>query len=288
MFGAKRSAVFTVIFPDNLKFVNDFVQSLNQQSCRQFDVIIANDGILNPKKYFKDLQFKFEIIDVNGSPAKIRELGIAYLEDTSFDFIVFSDSDDLLSPDRLDNCIRLLHDYPIVCNDLDLVDQDGELLVSNYWSTRLDDEFTFNSEFIKDKNILGLGNTAVRRSILKDLPSVPSRLHAPDWFIFSHLIQGREAVFSTKGKTLYRQHHENSIGLHSITSDRLFQIIKVKKQHFEVLIGAGLPLMNELEQLLLLENILNNESVEILKERLNLLNEKGLNYFWWEETNYLV
>lgn len=40
--------------------------------------------------------------------------------------------------------------YALVCNDLDLIDIDGELIKTGYWSDRLSNSFIFDYNFIKN------------------------------------------------------------------------------------------------------------------------------------------
>ena len=72
----------SVIFPNNLVYFNDFLDSLNRQTFKEFSLILFNDGceIEILKKYLNHFNIKFNIINVNSiSPVQIRNLMINYV-----------------------------------------------------------------------------------------------------------------------------------------------------------------------------------------------------------------
>jgi hypothetical protein len=98
----KKICVFSVIFPANLIYFNDFLESINDQDCKDFDIVLFNDGVQNLEAYtekFKSLEFK--IYPVSGTPAKIREQAIELLANSTYEKIIFSDTDDYFSSNRI-------------------------------------------------------------------------------------------------------------------------------------------------------------------------------------------
>ena len=68
-------------------------------------------------------------------------------------------------------------------------------------------------EFIKDKNIFGMSNTAIK---LKNISKVifDDNIIPIDWFFFRAILkQGLKALFTNETETFYRQHKNNTVGL---------------------------------------------------------------------------
>ena len=73
-----------------------------------------------------------------------------------------------------------------------------------------------NHDYIKNKNIFGLSNTALKINILSKV-TFDKDLVAVDWYLYKMLLKnGSNAVFSNKAITYYRQHKNNTVGLQVI------------------------------------------------------------------------
>jgi len=280
-----NNALFCVIFPSNLKFIGEFIDSINNQTTQDFDVFFVNDGVdeLVLSYYLKYLErsFKIHTIECCRSFAKIREVGIKEVLALGYENIIFADTDDLMSEDRVKISVEALEMNSIVFNDLDLMDVNKNVISRKIWSDRLSN-VEVTSNFLLDKNVLGLGNTAIKTDLLKNL-TIPDDIMATDWFIFFNIIKDKRAKFIDDAETYYRQHDSNCIGIGKVTEERLKHIINVKKIHYkyipEKILGSNL---RELEQI---ERKITNP--EYMQSSLIKLNDKNIEYFWWEETNFL-
>ena len=72
-------AVFSVIFQANLKYLDEFINSLNNQNNQCFELFLMNDGV-SPSVLQEAFQFAtFPVIfyEINDklTPAQIREVG---------------------------------------------------------------------------------------------------------------------------------------------------------------------------------------------------------------------
>ena len=97
-------------------------------------------------------------------------------------------------------------------NDLSLFNKNG-LFKENYISHRINNLDIIDVDFIKDKNIFGMSNTAIK---LKNLSKVffDDKIVSVDWFFFKRLLEnGFKAIFTNEIITYYRQHQKNTIGL---------------------------------------------------------------------------
>lgn len=184
-----------------------------QQTYKDFDIVVINDGYRNFEKIISKYS-NLNIIELpyENSIAKNREYGINWCIDNSYDILIFGDSDDYFSLNRIAKSIDLLSTCDIVVNDLTLFDEQG-ILITNYISHRVQNNTQISFNFIKEKNIFGLSNTAVNVSILNRV-QFNEELIAVDWFLYKNLLEiGLKAIFTNEIKTFYRQHLSNTIGL---------------------------------------------------------------------------
>ena len=206
----------TTIFPMKEKFLLDFFDSLSRQTYDKFDVVVVNDGYDN----FSDVKNKYQNLSIielpySGTPSKNREYGINYCIDNKYDILIFGDSDDYFSDNRIAKSINLLSNHDIVVNDLTTFDKTG-ILYDKYISNRVENNLIINYSFIKDKNIFGLTNTAINLNILDKVKFADS-LVAVDWFMFQELVKlGHKAIFTNEIISYYRQHFDNIIGLRPV------------------------------------------------------------------------
>ena len=209
----KTVAFLTTIFPMKEQFLIDFFDSLSRQTYDKFDVIVVNDGYDN----FYDVKMKYQNLSIielpySDTPAKNREYGINYCIDNKFDILIFGDSDDYFSNNRITKSVKLLSDHEIVVNDLTTFDKTG-IIQHKYISNRVKNNSIINYSFIKDKNIFGMTNTAINLNIL-DKVKFDDSLVAVDWFMFKDLLKlGHKAIFTNEIISYYRQYSDNTIGL---------------------------------------------------------------------------
>ena len=89
-------------------FLIDFFDSLTRQTCNNFDVVVVNDGYSN----FDKLKSKYSMLNIleleySNTPAKNREYGINYCINNKYDVLVFGDSDDYFSDNRVEFSLKI-------------------------------------------------------------------------------------------------------------------------------------------------------------------------------------
>jgi len=209
----RNVAFLTTIFPMKGQFLIDFFDSLSKQTYDNFDVVVVNDGYDN----FYDVKIKYQNLSIielpySGTPAKNREYGINYCIECKYDILIFGDSDDYFSNNRVELSLNILNSNDIVVNDVSLFDDRG-VYETMYISNRLSDNSKVNYSYIKNKNIFGLSNTALKINILSKV-SFDKDLVAVDWYLYKGLLKnGCKAIFTNKAITYYRQYAFNTIGL---------------------------------------------------------------------------
>lgn len=285
------TVVFSVIFPSNLPYFNEFIKSLECQTITNFKLILINDGVADIDHYFTDSNLEYYIYVVNGlTPFEIRIFGMQILSDLKPEYIIFADTDDTLSCNRVELLVYNLKRYPFVCNDLDLVDSNGFLLEKAYWSNRLGSKYEFDIQFLKNKNIVGLGNSGMQFWPLKKMLSrVKNFKDGNDWFFFSSAEYDLNCLFISSCQTIYRQHSDNLVGRKNLELDSFINLIECKIKHYSRLKSIGFTAFDIDEQLNKIKKInylISNNSIEIQTE-LKHINSLNINYFWWEESNYL-
>lgn len=277
-----KLALVTYIYPKAIAFLDDFLKTINEQDYSDFDLLIFNDGVTNPHTYFSNLEKNYKIINIeDASISGIRYQSFTLLKNMKYDYFVFHDIDDLMTPNRI-GCLRIkLANHNIVCNDI-TIKSNGQIQEENIWSGRLSDNFEFDSDFLIEKNILGLGNSAIRRKVLEQTFFTDRSVIATDWFVFYQWLYFNDinALFTDQCATIYNQHDDNVAGItNRITYDKLKSGISVKKGHYRSLCQINPKLGSELERTLCLEKELYKYS------DINIQLDKFP--FWWEETKMI-
>jgi len=206
-------AFLTTIFPMEEQFLIDFFDSLSKQTYKNFDVIVVNDGYEDFDK-IKEKYCELNVVELPclKTPAKNREFGINFCKDEQYEVLIFGDSDDYFSDNRIELSLSALNNNDIVVNDVSLFDDSG-IYETMYMSNRLQDDSKISFEYIQDKNIFGLSNTAIKLDILEEVV-FDEDLVAVDWYLYKGLLKNRSnAVFINKAITYYRQYKDNTVGL---------------------------------------------------------------------------
>lgn len=276
-------AVGTVVFPQNLKYFEKFLSSLQQQTSKNFSVFIINDGCGDLADYVKGLE-NVTTENYSSDPFSNRLALIRLAVRSGCKKLIFGDSDDWFGQNRVEVLSKLLDKYDIVSTDMTLVDDNGGILKENYWKSRLKAS-TVSSDFLKDKNIFGFGNSAISLEFqINDFDGLFSS-PAPDWYFFSQLATGRRMYYTNETLVYYRQHPNNMIGLGRVTPERLLNIVNVKCRHYQACRAAGLEVEPYLSEMNALRVRFHNRSVlEVAARKLDNLKKT---FLWWEETNYL-
>ncbi|MBE0514842.1 glycosyltransferase [Sulfurimonas sp.] len=245
-----NTAFLTTIFPMNEQYLYDFFNSLENQTYKYFDVIVVNDGYKDFEKIKTAYNQTLNIIELHYSntPAKNREYGINYCIDNGYDILIFGDSDDYFEKNRVEKSLEFLKECDIVVNDLTLFDESG-VYEEKYLSHRLENLEVVDFEFIKDKNIFGLSNTAIKLKGMRKI-AIPDDLIAVDWYLFSMLlIEGKKAVFTNETISYYRQHQQNTVGLKKLDKASFEKGVEVKQKHYKDLNDKSNQFSLELKRL---------------------------------------
>ena len=274
-----KVAFLTTVFLENEQYLNDFFLSLQNQTYKKFDVIVVNDGFTD-FKYIKEIYSPtLNLIELQhqNTPAKNREFGINFCIDNNYDILIFGDSDDFFSNNRIETSISLLKVYDIIVNDLTIL-SDNKIDDIKYISNRIKNLQKINIDFIKNKNIFGFTNTAINLTKLKMDVSFEKDIIATDWYFYSKLlIDDLKSVFTCNAHTFYRQHTNSLIGLGKLSEKVIQTSIEVKLNHYKKL--------NWVEHFEVIKRIkLADRSKLIRAYMLNRLYKP----LWWEEIRLIA
>ena len=283
----------TTIFPASEMYLDDFFKSLENQTITNFDVLIINDGI----KDFENYRLKYSSLNLieiksNGSPAKNRQVGINKALDLNYKYLIFGDSDDYFSENRIEKSLKAIRNNDIVINELTLFNQDFSN--KNFFKNNLENDFLPFKDIFKS-NIFGFSNIALRAELLSQPIKFDDKLIAVDWyFITTLLLTGKPKVkFLENVQTFYRQHAENTIGMSTlVTKEKLSLGLKVKEIHYASVINYCNS-CNLKEYYTIFESkykeIKNLQIAlvdsEFFKKYIDIVNKNQKNIFtgWWSE-----
>lgn len=274
-----NTAFCSVIFPANLPYFTDYLDSLEKQTDIDFDVLIFNDGVENIENYFKNRSLKYSVISTQGSITNSRNQVFAYLKKSNYKNVIFGDTDDYFSENRVEESKMLLEIYDIVAHDLTLVSQDKKIISELFWKNRIELKQPISLNAIKKYNFLGLGNTAINIKILPDEIKFNSNLIAVDWYLFSVILQSKvNVIFSSEAHVFYRQHEANTVGRKALTYIDFKKGVDVKLNHYRTLASINSDYSDLAKQFEAFKSILTEDYFKSIQKNIKIKNP-----FWWEE-----
>lgn len=273
-----RVLAFTVIYPQAERYKYDFIDCLGKQTFKDFDVLVVNDGcdshILS--KNFEN--FHTIILDTNLSPSKNREVGIQYAYNNNYETLIFCDIDDWFLPKRFEISLKRLDKKDIVVNNLNIVGENREYLCERYFSYSINEDTVIDAAFLKNKNLLGLSNTAIKVQN-KCIVELPSGLSIGDWYYFAICAErGLSITYCDDALTDYRQHGNNLIGIDNFSIELFRKLIKLKIEHYDYLCKIYPSYESLLEESKELEHITNDVIISLIKKN----KEINAHPLWWE------
>ncbi len=283
-----EAVLVTVFYEQARMYIQDFLDSLNKQTCKNFDVLIANDRLNNAEEFSFPAKLNFEFIKTNSSISENRRCLIKQAIKRGYKYIIFSDCDDTFSVERVEVLSQLLKHNEIVVNDLNLIDDELNTIEDGYFSHRFKNSDLIDEKVIQSGNILGMSNTAVCSEILNDAPGlITGDSIAFDWYFWASLMfDNYKAYFTNDTRTNYRIHDENTAGLpQTLNAENVIKGISVKCQHYELMSEFGPVYANYFTEFLKLKKrVIDNNNLNIY---LNNLNDNKIDHpMWWE--NILV
>jgi hypothetical protein len=276
-----KTALYTTVYPAAKPYVLAWSDSLRQQSDQDFDLWIALDGINKneiPSPRAQDSIHWF-IAESGASVAQIRENVFREMI-PHYDAIIFTDSDDVLLPNRVVAAKRGLQNADVYGCAMQLIDTYGKNLGLEFNTNRTDWE-----ELLINQNIFGLSNTAYRTNMLSQCLDFPVDTVMVDWLMVMKALKAKATLtFDTTPHMLYRQYENNTARvLTPYTEVQILKATELVLDHYQKLIKLNVknPHLEERSSEVrhFFRNIADDTLLTGYTKALNAL--KPL-FLWWE------
>lgn len=286
-----KNIIVTTAYPAAELYIQEFAESLNEQTDSNFEIYLFNQQLENIDEYVSYFTAKVKIIDIPKQPSviKVKDFMYNYLKkEEGIATIIFADIDDYFDNRRVELVLKHLKKYDVVVNDLTLVDDSHNILEERILSKRFDSGYEVRFEDIADKNFIGLSNIGFKAEYIQDILPINDIL-VTDWWVSSSLLsKNRTCCFISDTVTYYRQYLDNWVGMkQKFSKGDIEYSIKVKKHHYKNLLKYITGEKHEL---------ITEKFDEVLKVEHKLLSEKNMNnyldkinklaktqkFLWWE------
>ncbi len=228
----------SVVYPGALEYAGDFLDSLNNQTDKDFSLLLINDGVKNDAitKIMDGYNNKYNIIsyEESFSPPELRINLLREAFKNNCDYLVLGDIDDYFAANRVEKIKRMF------CDDEHVGFLYNEILLTNENTCmpRMPEK-VISVDAIAEFNFLGLSNTAINMKGL-DLSFIDSltecKTYVFDWYLYSRLIlNGMNGRFLPGTFTYYRLHENNCAGIPSLTDEMVEKEVAVKINHYSLL-----------------------------------------------------
>lgn len=273
--------IFSVVYSKALPYLRDVRDSALAQTRKDFDVVLVNDSC--DKAQLEELfsPLNVTILEPDGGFSGNRTQGINYARNHGYKYILFCDADDSFTANRYERTVAEFEKSNadiLVCN-LNIADEQCQPFLKDYFSKEIPEDRWIDADFLKDKNIFGMSNTAIRLDALNEDIQIPET-PIVDWLLFTTLLlKGLNAKYIADSMVNYRQYSSNMIGItkYDVTSFR--RLTGLKLNHYKLLTEAGYkqyePLRQEVESL---QN-LSDEEIESIVNRELAIHQQPL---WWQ------
>ncbi|MBU4198419.1 MAG: glycosyltransferase [Kiritimatiellae bacterium] len=281
-------ALFSVIHPNALPYFNEFLNSLANQTHKDFTLFLVNDGVSNIEEIIHRFDFNIILKNIGGTPSAVRKAGIEWVLLQGADIIIFADTDDYFMDNRIEISQSILAQYDIVFNELMII---GKNIQQPF--PMLEHRFKEGAELsidnIKYSNCMGFSNTAINtKCVTKSFSQVPDDIIAFDWaFFLLCLHEGTKAVFTKQTATYYRQYENNIASPQSFTEDQLMRGVQVKRNHYRFIlrfVNKYESISKEFDKLF---EKLNTDTTLRAKYCHEVKNQSPPSPLWWESIKTL-
>ena len=274
-----NNCVVTYLYPESKKSIKKFIDCLEKQNFKKFDVLFFCDNFNLSNLNFK-INLKYKSYNLSGTIPQIRQKSIKKLRFLNYKKIFFCDSDDLFKPNRIKILNKLLEKNKIVFNDIDCINKQ-KIVKKNFFSYFFNNNQKINYKNLYHQNFLGFSNTAFKSEILKKikLPNLSKKIIIYDWYFWSKMLKKNKACFTNKTKTYYKTISSSYTCLPiKLTKKYLINSIFVKYNFYRSMRDEG----KDYKKMYLNCYILYNNKMKLLKLiKTLILKEKNKYFSWW-------
>ena len=217
--------IMTVVYPGANNYVKKFVNSMNNQSNKKFNLVVVNDNNKNAAKIINDKSnFVVRFFNSQSSRVNNRVKGLRFIiKNTKFDYIAFLDIDDY--PEK--NFVKSIHDFIKKNNKIKMFSTKLKMK-NNFFQKK---NTLFLSDII-DNHQVGYGTLCLRKDFIKDF-IFASKYKALlfDWFIsLIYLLKYKFIYINDKSAIIYNSSHNTTLKRwKTFDKKNIVKIINLKK-----------------------------------------------------------
>lgn len=229
----------SVIYKEAYMFLDDFLESLVNQTYSDFEILLINDNIPSEELHRKLTEKRYgkrtiTCIDSQNqyTPCRLRVELLLEAKKQNCDLLILGDCDDKFSNNRVESIVKAYDEnYDFYYNPLCLWNGEHAMLQLPSETTDIRD--------IGERNYLGLSNTALDMNCLEDgfleeLCKFNTNIF--DWYFYSRLLLiGKKGLCVKEASTFYRMHENNVAGLPTDTYENRRKELQIKIRHYEML-----------------------------------------------------
>ena len=225
------------------KFIGQAIRSVLDQTFREFELIIVNDGSTD-KTEFVILAFddpRIVYIRNQQNQGLISSLNRA-INIAQGKYIARMDADDICNPERLAKQKELLdkhEDITLVASTIDLIDENGEN--AGVWQL---DRKTVSPEQIRKRmvyeNCIAHPTVMIRTAVLKEFKYTPGQVNIEDYDLWLRLLsRGHKISKINEPLLLYRIHGSSITNLYLKKENFFFKHFSMKRKFLAKQIASG-------------------------------------------------
>ncbi len=285
----ERLALFTTVYPAVTRFLPEWTRSVAAQTDTAFDLWIGLDGMLpdevagliaglpQPPRWI--------VGQVGGSPGAIRGQAMARLTN-EYDAVVFVDSDDLLSPERVEAARAALLRWDVAGCALQIMDEEARDLGLRFGPLAGTDPCALLPKY----NVFGLSNTGYRSAALRRCLPVPRDCVLVDWLLATRAwLNEARLGFDPEPRMWYRQYGANTAQVVGrFTAPDVLRATELVLDHYQLMLtdrpaGANGGWQNLAEAQAVAQQFHRaiTASAEVLERYVEAINDQPRRYFWW-------
>ncbi|SFV62308.1 Alpha-L-Rha alpha-1,3-L-rhamnosyltransferase [hydrothermal vent metagenome] len=223
------------------KFIKEQLTSLAEQSYREFDIYIRDDGSSDKTleyidKFIQDSDLSIKLLSGDENVGALLSFFTLLREVSAIDrygYIMFCDQDDIwlsnkveISIERMQELERSYPDLPLLIHsDLTVVDERLDTIDSSYWSYQQIDPTRTDLNHLLVENVITGCTTIINSNLAKLALPIPTDAIMHDWWLGLVATTLGKIDYIETSTILYRQHSQNEIGASKFGFDTVVQKI---------------------------------------------------------------
>ena len=228
MYDTPQVTILMAIYKPNIKWLKEQLQSLNNQTYSNLNLIVWNDAPDDQTDYeeiYKDYITNFpykiykgkENLGSNGAFEELTKIA-------SSEYVAYCDQDDVWLPEKIVTLIKEAQraDTDLLCSDMYVIDKNSSIIADSITKVRPRQIFyegTDLFQYLFSRNFIAGCTTLVKTDMAKKaLPFPKEFVH--DWWLGIHIASTGKVVSIKEPLIKYRIHGDNQTGVLTGVKDK--------------------------------------------------------------------